>query len=1125
MASETSPKDETLAKRAPEEAEGSSDGDDPGRDRSHVTSWLKDIARLPVVVMPSALGRTLGRYRVIGELGRGGMGVVYDAIDTHLQRSVALKCLPAHLVGDASRRRRFLSEALVTAGLEHPGIVPVHDAGETADGELYYAMKKVSGRPLSALIEEAADLAGRLALLPHVLATADAVAYAHDAQVVHRDIKPNNILVGAFGETIVVDWGLAKRLGPEPAGASGGADEPPPLPLSPQEETRAGDVLGTPGYMSPEQAAGSRVDARSDVYALGALLYHVVTGQSPARSPSARSLATVADAGPDLAAIVTKAMAQSPEQRYATARELADELRRFQSGQLVGAYRYSLPSLVRRWLRRHRGLVSGVASLAILLAVFGVVSVGRIAHERDTASAERRKAEAARAQAVERQNALVLLQARAQLGRDPTAALAWLKKFPHNTRDWPEEERIAYDAWSRGVARYLYSEATPFTAVAVSNDAAVVAASHADFISIWETANGDRRELRADDGLGIGTALGLSPDGRFLFSSDGAGAIRLWDLQRNTSQTFSGRADQFRFGDALALSLFDGQSPHLFALDTPREVPLPNDVRSADFIDGGARVALARARALVLFDPKTGGSLDAAPLDERVGSVAASVNGRRVVAGAVRDLLVLDRASGRWRTIPGAGDVARRVAVSPDGRWAASCGMGSLGAWLFDLDALSATVVSPVEGCGSAYGFSPDGTKLLTRGVRNVVTVWNVATKQRGLLAGQEDAIQDAAFSANGQWFVSASSDGTVRVLPADDGILATMRDVVAGSKIVAGGKMLVRRNADGAMLLRDLRGSEERIAPQRTSFAPDDVGSLSADARRAAFIDRGGRLFVVDVGRSPDGSGRTTDVGRSPDGSGRTTDVGRSPDGSGRTTDVASGSERAFGPYPEEGEVIVDALSRDGLRLAFTTASGVVHIADTSRGTERVIGRHEGKVYGIGFSEDGTALATGGQDQVLRVWNVETGELERAFVGHTARIWDVGFSHDGRRIVSASADGTVRVWERLTGESRTLRGHLGPVTSASMAPDGAHAVSTGVDGTLRLWTLATGEGVILRRGGRLWFAQYSADTTRISVSSDAGVLVFDPMIPKPTLAGFDRWLEATTTARVDDENHIVGGP
>jgi WD40 repeat protein len=1096
MASETRPKNETLTDRGskdvrrPDRREGADANTDVDAssgvahlrsEASSVASWLHDVARVPAAVVPSALGRTLGRYRVVAELGRGGMGVVYDAIDTQLQRSVALKCLPAELVGDASRRRRFLSEVLVTAGLEHPGIVPVHDAGETPEGELYYVMKKVSGRPLWSLIEEAPDLAHRLALLPHVLATADAVAFAHDAQVIHRDLKPNNILVGPFGETIVVDWGLAKRLGAGMREPSSPADERS-FALSPELATRAGDVLGTPGYMAPEQASGGDVDTRSDVYALGALLYHVVSGQPPARYPAATSTGAIAEAGPDLAAIVTKAMADVPEQRYASARELADELRRFQSGQLVAAYRYSASALARRWLRRHRGLVAGVAVLATALAAFGAVSVQRIARERDTASAERRKAEAARAQAVERQNALVLLQARAQLARDPTAAIAWLKKFPHDDRDWPEEKRIAHDAWARGVARYVYSDARPFTAVAVSDGAAVVAASHADSITVWETATGERRELGA--GAGVGAALGLSADGRVLLSSDGSGTIRLWDLRRATSQTFAGRADRFRFGEGLALSLKGDDRPHLFELDTLRELPLPSDVRSADFVDHGGRVLLARSRTLAVLDPRTGAVSAPAPVDERVTSVAASVDGQRVVAGAIRDLLVLDRATGQWRTIHGAGDMVRRVAISPDGRWAVSCGSGSLGAWLFDLDALSATVFSSVVGCGGSYAFSPDGRRLLTRGARNVVTVWDVATKQWRLLAGQEDAVYDAAFSANGEWLASASSDGTVRVLPADDGILATMPEVVAGSKIVAGGKILVRRNADGAMFLRDLGGHEERIAPHRTSFAPDDVGSLSADARTAAFIGRDGRLVVMDL---------------------------------------ASGAERAFGPYPDEGEVVADVLSPDGARIAFSTAAGTLHVAETSRGTERVIGAQEGKVYGVGFSPDGAALATGGDDQVLRLWNAVAGGLERAFPGHAGLIWDVNFSRDGGRLVSASADGTVRVWERATGESRTLRGHMGPVTSAALSPDGTQVVSTGVDGTLRLWTVATGEGVILRRGGRLWFAQYSADGSRISLSSDAGVLVIDPTVPSPTLAGFERWLDSTTTARVDDQGRVIG--
>jgi serine/threonine protein kinase len=303
------------------------------------------------------------RYRVDGEVGRGGIGRVLRARDVALERTVAIKELVA---GDDGAHRRFVREAMVTARLQHPSIVPVYEAGRWPDRAPFYAMKLVAGKPLAQALDEAKTFEARVALVPTVLAVADAIAYAHGERIIHRDLKPGNVLVGAYGETVVIDWGLAKDL------AAGGDDDREAGPYRAAgslDGTVAGTVLGTPAYMAPEQAAGDAVDARADVYALGAMLYHVVAGAAPhtgaslddaiARivrgevTPIATREPRVA---PDLAAIITKAMSLAPRDRYPTARELAADLRTFTTGGLVGAHRYTIGQRVRRWLRRHRAV-------------------------------------------------------------------------------------------------------------------------------------------------------------------------------------------------------------------------------------------------------------------------------------------------------------------------------------------------------------------------------------------------------------------------------------------------------------------------------------------------------------------------------------------------------------------------------------------------------------------------------------------------------------------------------------------------------------------------------------------------------------------------------------------------
>jgi tetratricopeptide (TPR) repeat protein len=355
------------------------------------------------------------RYAVEGEFARGGMGRILLARDRRLGRTVALKEL--HEETGPGAPRRFVREALVTARLQHPAIVPVYEAGRWPGGRPFYAMKLVEGRSLEALVRASSDLPARLALLPHLIAVAEAIAYAHSQRVVHRDLKPANVLVGPFGETVVVDWGLARELGASGSEAEEAHSRPP---SAAEGQTVTGTVLGTPHYMPPEQARGLPVDERADVYSLGAMLYLLLAGAPPHAGRTAEEVLARAaaerpepverrepDAPPDLVAIVDKAMDPDPALRYPTAAELASDLRRFQTGQLVSAHRYSMRELLRRFVRRHRAAVIVAAALSAALVV--AVAAGFLAVRRQArvAEAERDRARLA-AEKAERINSFVI---------------------------------------------------------------------------------------------------------------------------------------------------------------------------------------------------------------------------------------------------------------------------------------------------------------------------------------------------------------------------------------------------------------------------------------------------------------------------------------------------------------------------------------------------------------------------------------------------------------------------------------------------------------------------------------------------------------------------------------------
>ena len=316
------------------------------------------------------------RYRLLEGVARGGMGAVYTAHDENLHRRVALKVLDAPETG-GDFAERLVREARVLASLEHPGIVPVHDVGTLADGRVFYAMKFVEGQRLDEYIQKVESIPDRLRVF---LRVCDAVAFAHSRGVLHRDLKPPNIMVGPFGEVLVMDWGLAKILRGLPTAAHEADPESTLLNIPAQADvtgeathvsivTGHGTVMGTPGYMSPEQSRGDveHLDARSDIYSLGALLRFLLSGAPGPRSAKAGGL------NRPLAAICEKAMATAPEERYPSVQEMALDISRYLDGLAVYAHRESVFEKAGRFYRRYRFfilLIAAYLAMRILILHF-----------------------------------------------------------------------------------------------------------------------------------------------------------------------------------------------------------------------------------------------------------------------------------------------------------------------------------------------------------------------------------------------------------------------------------------------------------------------------------------------------------------------------------------------------------------------------------------------------------------------------------------------------------------------------------------------------------------------------------------------------------------------------------
>jgi len=571
------------------------------------------------------------RYTLQSEIARGGMGRVVEALDTVLGRVVAVK---EALSFDADSLARFQRETKITARLEHPSIVPVHDAGTTSDGMPFYVMRKIGGRALETLVAMTPDVKERLGLIPHLVHAAQAVAHAHERGIVHRDIKPSNILVGELGETMVIDWGLAKVIGEsdEAAGAV-----PDIVADDDKIHTRVGIVFGTPGFMAPEQLRGSPVDERCDVYALGATLYHVLARKPPHHSKNADEMMRAAVDGPptpitemvagiprELGTIVDKALAHDVAQRYQNARELAEDLNRFLTGQLVASHHYTTKERLQRFARKHLAtLVAAGIGLVALIAI-GTFAVVRIVDARDRAEHERQVA-------IERADQLALGQARFLVDSDPARAIATLR--PLAKSHWRETGAIAVAARAAGV---------PW-GIAVSPET----------VSIEHAPDGRRAIVTGDDGV-----------------------VRELDLAAHTSRVvLDAKAPvRARYIDAKRIVVFGGTKIAVVELAGARRdlvaatpiVDLRVDVtrRVAYWVDDAQGVW-----QMGLDDPFAQSVQLAMP--EPITALAPSPDGRWLALAGASHLLAFDLAAPAQPPSEALIGVASQLAWTPDGGYLA----------------------------------------------------------------------------------------------------------------------------------------------------------------------------------------------------------------------------------------------------------------------------------------------------------------------------------------------------------------------------------------------------------------------------------------------------------------------
>jgi eukaryotic-like serine/threonine-protein kinase len=987
------------------------------------TGTASQVARRPFtppgrVELPE---RSDGRYE-LGELhGQGGLGRVLIAYDKDLERPVAVKEL---LHPSARAEARFVREAKLTARLEHPAIVPVHDAGRWPTGEAFYTMKLVAGRSMKGVLGEKQSLEERLNLLPNLLAVADAIAYSHSRGIVHRDLKPANVIIGEYGETVVIDWGLAKDLsGPdddcEPAAG-------PYRTANVDLVTVAGEVLGTPAYMSPEQARGEAVSAATDVYALGAMLYELIGGRRPyshlkdssailmsAREERPAPLMSIVgrDAPRDLIAVAEKAMAPHASDRYSDASSFAEDLRRYLTGNLVGAQTYTLPVLLLRAVRRHKAM-----ALAAAFALFvGGWSVLRVITERD----EARRARAATDLA---QSELILTHAQSLLEQDPTASLAWLKTYEGS--DWRRVRNIAADAVSRGVSQHvLRSHSGAVLALhALPRKGAAISFGRDGQLLRWDVLRGEvevvASKLRAEV-----AALSVAPDGDSAIMGLGDGSVVLVNL------------------DSGAVARVQGHDGTVFDVAFSATA---SDLVSAG-TDGFVRI----------WDPSSLEPKQSWQLGNPVGRARFLSDGKSIVACTTSgELLIFARAgNSAGRAGRGECDVAREfglsLAVSHAGdTFAVPQSEGSIAIW--DSDAVAPRLVLRAhEDTISHLEFSPDDRLLLSAGFDGALRVWEVSSGASVFAYRQRERLHLARFSSDGSRILSGGQQGSVRIHAISTGTTWGLNGHSSS--------ILALDFASHSTVLSADRGGTVRvwtlpIAPQASIHGQghrDTVSDLTYSAR-SQLLASSGRDATVRLWDMRRGTSRVL---------GRHTDVvyalDFSPDGSELLSVGGDGAIRIWGTAVGGTKEVLQlgaALSHgryspDGKRIAAVDHAGYLHLWAPGSDDVVRVQANSMRAIGVAFNEDGSRVAVAGEDGTVSIHEAMHGALQSRLRGHRQRVLPVFYVERSTELISAAWGGDVRRWQIATGKSEVLYRHSGIIRDLAVALDGSAVVSSGEDG------------------------------------------------------------------------------
>jgi WD40 repeat protein/tRNA A-37 threonylcarbamoyl transferase component Bud32 len=1037
--------------------------------------------RIPLPT-PTALPSLPG-YEVLGELGRGGMGVVYKARHVKLDRIVALKMIVSGAMASPEERRRFLEEARMVARLRHPGIVQVFDVGE-AHGRPFFAMEFVEGGNLAHRLNGASQPPGDSAAVVEQLALA--MQHAHEKGVVHRDLKPANVLRTRDGQPKVTDFGLAKAY------------------QSDDSRTESGAVVGTPGYMAPEQALGkSRTrpfGPAVDVYGLGAVLYECLTGRPPFLGETVLdALRQVLSSPPlppsrlrpglprDLETICLKCLEKEPWRRYPTARELGDDLRRYLNHEPVRARPPGPAGRVARWCRRHP-VVAALTAAVVAVFLLGFAGVTwkwlDADFQKDQKEWQRQQAEQARQDAVARKEAEKEANRKLEMTLHVANVNLAFREWQANSVGRADQIldgcAAEWRGWEWGfLKRLCHNELSgldagrPVVCLARDREGRVLAAGDAEgAVAVWTRAEGEKAWRRRpgpsfpSPGQGATSqvyvrGLAVSPDGQ-------TAAACSWPKPAEPFGSGPGKAETRVWNLATGEEVFRTGSAHAVAFSPDGAVLA---VASHDFgID--LWDVTGKRRKLHLAGPEL--------LSDWYDCLSFSADGESLAAGNLQGRVELwDAKTGRHDTTfyPSVLSVYC-IAFSADGQFLAAAGNGEkIDIW----DLKSRTDRRPAHSLhvpGSpvrSLGFHPREPVLATATDDRVVKLWNLKNGRETMtLRGHTEPVSSLLFTPDGQRLVTAGGDGAIKVWnpheqqdgwfkmgltaavsPAND-LVATTGWIKPLPRVQGGTKSIYLFDARSGAPVRTLESPTQEVTG--VAFGPG--GRLLASAAAGDNEDGEIVLWRPATGevhrRLSEARGAVRRVAFSPDGRLLAAAVERRRHLDLQPAEVVvrdpEGGEPLFRVMALGQKVTSLEFTPDGRLLLVAVNGGPVQLLDARTGRE--VRGVKGDFRAAALSADGSLLATAGGDRSaggrVEVRLAETGEPLWELTGHGDAVLAVAFSPDRRRLVTGGADETVRVWDAKTRQELLSLTDPGPVNGVAFSPDGELIVSSGGDFVFR---------------------------------------------------------------------------